>query len=90
MRVNGAFWIGYWADFSEQPCGYYVAADLDGFGGCPFTYCLGDFGGPTGWNNVSVIFGPTQAIGIGAWVTPDCSAVPTGETSWGRVKALYE
>jgi len=34
---SGSFWIGYWADFSQQGCGYYVAADLDGFGGCPMT-----------------------------------------------------
>ena len=84
--VNGNFWIGYWADDSAQPCGYFVAADLDGFGGCPLTNIAPGIGYPTGWTNTSVVWGPTQALGIGAWTD---GIIPTQETSWGRVKADF-
>ena len=88
VPVCGPIWYGYWADF-QQECGYLVAADLDGQGGCPMTYCvLGE--GCAGWTNVSVIWGPTQSIGIGAWILPaGCGPVPTGEGSWGAIKRLY-
>ena len=62
-----SLWIGYWADFSQTDCGFYVAADLDGPGGVPYTNIAPGIGYPTGWNNVSVVWGPTQALGIGAW-----------------------
>jgi hypothetical protein len=64
--ASGRFWVGYWADFSSTPCGYYVAADLDGPGGCPTTNISPGIGYPTGWNDVSVVWGPTRALGIGA------------------------
>jgi len=69
VSVAGSFWIGYWADFSAQPCGYFIAADLDGRGGCPYTNIAPGIGFPTGWQNVSVVWGPTKALGIGAWLT---------------------
>ena len=45
-------------------------------------------GFPTGWNDVSVVWGPTVALGIGAEVLP-CEPTPTKTTSWGAIKALY-
>lgn len=84
---GGLCWVGYWANFSGQPCGYFVAADTNGFGGCPFTNIAPGIGYPTGWNNVSAVWGPTQAIGIGAWLGQDIPPPnPTVETSWGRIK----
>jgi hypothetical protein len=88
------FWLGYRADYSQQPCGYFVAADTDGFGGCPMTNIAPGIGFPTGWQNVSVVWGPTQALGIGAWLggigtntgAPDPGA-RTMLSSWGRIKA---
>ena len=65
--VAGVFWAGYWANFSQQGCGYFIAADLNGFGGCPMTDIAPGIGYPTGWNNVSVVWGPTQALGISVW-----------------------
>jgi len=85
--ASGNFWIGYWLDASQAVCGYFIAADLDGFGGCPFTNIAPGIGYPTGWNNTSVVWGPTQAIGIGAWVG---DTVPINETTWGQVKNLYK
>jgi len=86
--VNGLFWFGYWSDWSAQPCGYFVAADLDGFGGCPFTNIAPGIGYPTGWGNVSAVWGATQAIGIGAWVKA-CGENPVQESTWGQIKNLY-
>jgi len=85
-NVTGAYWTGYWANFANQGCGYFVAADLNGFGGCPMTNIAPGIGYPTGWNNVSVVWGATQAIGIGSWIGVP---VPTKETTWGQVKHLY-
>jgi hypothetical protein len=83
---GGLTWFGYWGDFSAQPCGYFVAADTNGFGGCPYTNIAPGIGYPTGWNNVSVVWGPTQAIGIGCWIG---GPVPTRDTTWGQIKNLY-
>jgi len=85
-NVPANIWVGYWLDASQAVCGYFVAADLDGFGGCPFTNIAPGIGYPTGWNNASVVWGPTQALGIGVW---NYGINPTQETSWGRVKAAY-
>jgi hypothetical protein len=96
VGVNGLVWFGYWADYSTAMCGYFVAADTNGFGGCPYTNIAPGIGYPTGWNNVSVVWGPTQAIGIGVWAFPfdpqnPCWGPPTPvqESTWGRIKHLY-
>lgn len=98
---GGMVWAGYWADFSSQVCGYYIAADTNGFGGCPMTNIAPGIGYPTGWNSARVVWGPVQAIGIGVWLDslggigciqppPDSSVPPArGETStWGRIKSM--
>ncbi len=82
------FWVGYWGDWSFGLLGWYVAADLDGPGGCPLTNVAPGIGYPTGWNNVSIAWGPTQSIGIGCETIP-CGPVPTRESSWGNVKSLF-
>ena len=87
VPVNGNFWVGYWSDDSAQPCGYFIGADLDGFGGCPFTNIAPGIGYPTGWNNASIVWGATQALGIGAWAT--IAPVPFKATTWGQIKNLY-
>lgn len=90
--TNGSFFVGYWANNSAQICGYFVAADTNGFGGCPMTNIAPGIGYPTGWANVSNIWGPTQAIGIGAFVGSGdgCQGgVPVQESTWGQIKNLY-
>lgn len=68
---------------------YFVGADLDGpGGGCTLTKIAPGIGYPTGWQNVSIVWGPTQALGLGAEIVP-CDPVPVLETSWGRIKTLY-
>lgn len=88
VQTSGPFWIGYWANWSNALCGYFVAADLDGFGGCPFTNIAPGIGYPTGWQNTSSVWGPTQSLGIGAWLGWG-PINPTRETSWGQVKRTF-
>jgi len=93
MAISGNFWVGYWGgNFSGGPCGYFIAADLNGFGGCPMTNIAPGIGYPTGWNNASIIWGPTQALGLGAWVSSsqNCAGpVPNKTSTWGQIKHLY-
>ena len=92
-EVAGPFWVGYWANSRFGPCWYFVAADTNGFGGCPMTDIVPGIGYPTGWNNVSIIWGPTQSIGIGAYLGGpyecSCPPVPIRKSSWGGIKDLY-
>jgi len=88
LPIMGTFWVGYWAGgFSNSPCGYYVGADLNGGGNDnPMTNIAPGLGYPTGWNDVSVVWGPTQALGIAPWLFYD---TPVNQGSWGRIKHLY-
>jgi hypothetical protein len=90
VDVNGPFWVGYWEWAVSAPCGYFIAADTNGFGSCPFTNIAPGIGYPTGWVHVTEVWGPTSAVGIGAWCGEGpCGPVPTRETTWGAVKRLY-
>ncbi|MEZ4648230.1 MAG: hypothetical protein R3E97_05475 [Candidatus Eisenbacteria bacterium] len=80
--------VGYWGNWPDATAGWYVGADLDGFGGCPVTLVAPGIGYPTGWHNVSIVWGPTQAIGIGGEFVK-CGASPVRRSSWGEVKALF-
>ncbi|MEZ4651935.1 MAG: hypothetical protein R3E97_24675, partial [Candidatus Eisenbacteria bacterium] len=87
--IDGTFYVGVWWDGSSGIDPNFIAADLDGFGGgCPLTYIAPGIGYPTGWQNVSVVWGPTQALGLGVELNP-CEPTPTEETSWGRIKSLF-
>ncbi|MBK8232491.1 MAG: hypothetical protein IPK72_18410 [Candidatus Eisenbacteria bacterium] len=85
--VPGEFWAGYWGNWPGQYVPFYVAVDLDGFGGCPVTNIAPGLGYATGWQNASVVWGPMKALGIG--VEMNQMPVPIQAASWGRVKALY-
>ncbi|MEZ4650243.1 MAG: right-handed parallel beta-helix repeat-containing protein [Candidatus Eisenbacteria bacterium] len=66
------WWTGFWGNWPLAASGWFIAADLDGpGGGAPYTNITPGIGYPTGWNNVSVVWGPTQALGIGAFVESD-------------------
>jgi hypothetical protein len=89
-QVAGVAWFGYRTDYSNAPCGYFIAADTNGFGGCPYTNIAPGLGYATGWNHVSAVWGPTRSLGIGAWRTADgCGGVSVRESTWGRIKQLY-
>ena len=69
------------------PNGWFIAADLDGFGGLPRTNLAPGSGYGTGWADPSIVWGPTQALGICAYLTT--GVIPVEETTWGAIKALY-
>lgn len=86
--TESAWWVGYWGDWPGESYGWAIGADLDGPGGCPLTNIAPGIGLPSGWQNVSVVWGPTTALDIGAEVL-ECSPTPIVTSSWGRVRALY-
>ncbi len=82
-----AWWVGYWGDWPDALAGWFIGADLDGTGGgrSKSNFAPG-LGYPTGWQNLSVAWGATQALHIGAEVIP-CEPTPTVLKSWGDLKA---
>jgi hypothetical protein len=86
--VPGEFTTGYWADFSAMVCQWYCCADLNGFGGFPWTCIAPGIGYPTGWQDPTLIWGTTQSMAIGATVTDDPS--PAESQTWGSIKSLFE
>lgn len=87
--TTGYWWVGYWPNWPGMVQGWFCGEDLDGpGGGCPLTKVAPGIGYPTGWQNVSVIWGPTQAMWIGAEVNA-CPPVPNERSSWGQIKSLY-
>jgi len=87
-EVSGEFFIGYWGNWPGQLLGWYIAADIDGPGGYPVTKVAPGIGLPTGWIEVPRVWGTTQALGIGAWISGIPN--PAERTSWGAIKGLYK
>ncbi len=87
--VSGPFTVGYWGNWPGALCGYFCAADLNGFGGAPWTNIAPGIGYPTGWNDPSIVWGPTQSMGIGVYFG-DCGNTPAEPQTWGAIKALFE
>ncbi len=83
--VHTDFTVGYWADFSASPCGWYLAADQDGFGGHPWTNIAPGTGYPTGWQRPDVVWSACQSLGIGA---VDGMISPVESATWGQLKQL--
>jgi hypothetical protein len=88
IAVTGAFTFGYWGNWPGAQCGWFCAADLDGFGGYPWTNIAPGIGYPTGWNDPSIIWGPTQSMGLGAYFGE--GGTPVEAQTWGSIKALFE
>ena len=87
--VSGFAWVGYWGNWPGFSPSWYVAADLDGPGGCPKTHIYPGLGVPSGWQNVSVVWEPTAALGLGL-ESVICHPVATHPTTWGRIKSIYQ
>lgn len=86
--VSDRWWVGQRGDWPEQAAEYFIGADIDGPGGCPRTNIAPGLGFPTGWQNVSVVFGETAAMGLGAEIVP-CAPVAARTRTWGAIKELY-
>lgn len=89
LCVDADWWVGFWGRWELAGVEFFIAADLDGpGGGFPATKIASGQGYPTGWQNVSVRWGPTAALGIGAEVD-SCPPTPVESETWGSIKALY-
>jgi len=90
LSVTG-YAVGWWPTWVGVGNGWYVAADENGFGGgCPRTNIAPGIGYPTGWQHPNVVssFAGCMDLGIGVYEV-NCEGVPTNNTTWGAIKALY-
>lgn len=87
--VDSEWWIGFWGNWPGERSDWFVGADQDSdYSRMPLTNIAPGLEYPSGWQYVSVVWGATAAVGIGAMIRP-CEPTPTVATTWGRVKALY-
>jgi len=62
--------VGFWGNWPGAFAPWYLGADLDGPDGLPRTNIAPGIGYPSGWQHPSVVWGPTAALGIGAYALP--------------------
>jgi hypothetical protein len=98
IDVSGDFTVGMWMDWTHHVCNYMIGADRDGPGGHPWTCIAPGLEWPSGWQDPSIVWGPTQSMGIGVYFTPrDPSGVdesddprqPPESPTWGSIKTLF-
>lgn len=82
-----SWWVGYWPDWPGELFGWAVGANYHQAPAYPYANIAPGLPYPTGWHDVSIIWGWTATIGIGAQVVPLPNAMES--VSWGRVKSLY-
>ena len=90
--ADGPHFIGYWGNWPELACAYYVAADEDGFGiGCPVSKYSSTSGYGTGWMSVALAFPNCMDLGLREYYLDECGTepTPTQDTTWGSIKNLY-
>jgi len=85
--VTGPFTVGYWGNWPGQCAPFYCAADLDGNQGAPWTNIAPGIGYPTGWQDPSIVWGPTSSMGCGVYFWGPCS--PVESETWGAIKAMF-
>jgi hypothetical protein len=87
ISVDGEFTVGCWGDWwGRDMNGYFWAADLNGVQGHPWTCVAPGIGYPTGWNDPSIVWGPTRSMGCGVYFE---QGTPVESPTWGAVKALF-
>ena len=92
IYLGGPFTVGYWGNWPDALCGYYCAADLNGPGGHPWTCIAPGIGYPSGWQDPSIVFGPTRSMGIGVdliQIGGLCCYSPAESPTWGSIKAMF-
>ena len=86
--TGAEWWVGYWGVWPGWAAHFGVCADLDGpGGGSPMYKIAPGLEWPEGWQDVSVRWGSTAALGIGAEV--DETPSPVVSPTWGEVKSLF-
>lgn len=86
--TGAAVWAGFWGHWPNDLAGWFVGVDLDAFGPGGMTRIAPGLGYPSGWQPISVAWGPVSAVGIGILAVP-CDPEPVVEGSWGRIKQLF-
>jgi hypothetical protein len=86
ISVTGPFTVGYWPESPGGHSGYFCGADLNGMGGHPWTCIAPGIGYPSGWQDPSVVWGPTRSMGCGVYFE---QTTPVGTQTWGTIKALF-
>lgn len=86
--VESSWWVGYWPNWPGMTARWLTTADVTGTTHCPLTNIAPGIGYPTGWSNVSIVWGPHNALGIGAEMI-SCNPTPIRSSTWGAVKTLY-
>jgi hypothetical protein len=88
VGVSGPFTSGFWGDWPGQgPPGYFCGADLDGPPGHPWTCIAPGIGYPSGWQDPSIVWGPTSSMGCGVYFE---QGTPAESPTWGSMKALFQ
>ncbi len=87
--LEGDFAVGYWVDASASVCPWYVGADLDGFGGYPWTNVAAGTGYPTGWQHPGVVWTSYYPQSLGFGVFFQAGMTPVEAATWGQIKNLF-
>jgi hypothetical protein len=83
----GGFTVGYWGVWPGSNWCFGCAADVDGPPGHPWTCIAPGIGYPSGWQDPSIVWGPTSSMGCGVYF--ESNPTPAESETWGAVKALY-
>jgi hypothetical protein len=86
IAVSGPVTVGCWGPWPYETWWWYCAADLDGPPGHPWTCIAPGIGYPSGWQDPSIVWGPTSAMGCGVYFE---QGTPVESETWGAVKALF-
>jgi hypothetical protein len=86
--AGGELTVGYWGDWPGAGVQWYCAADLNGPGGHPWTNLAPGSGYGTGWHDPSIVWGPTQSMGLGFYYSAE--PTPAASVTWGAIKSFFE
>jgi hypothetical protein len=87
IPVTGPFTVGYWGDWPGGYASFFCGADLNGPTGHPWTCIAPGIEYPSGWQDPSIVWGPTRSMGCGVYFESNPTAVES--TTWGAIKALF-
>jgi hypothetical protein len=87
IEVAGSFTVGIWQDCPGALANWFCAADLDGPPGHPWTCIAPGIGYPSGWQDPSIVWGPTSSMGCGVYFE---QGTPVERETWGAVKSLFK
>ncbi|MBU1699823.1 MAG: hypothetical protein KJ970_15680 [Candidatus Eisenbacteria bacterium] len=84
--VHDEFTIGFWGPWMYEAAQIYIAVDSNGPNGNPWTNIAPEYGPPNGWQDPSLVFGPTASLGMGLFLID--MPTPVKPDTWGALKSL--